>query len=194
VDLIRHGQPVGGQRYRGQIDDPLSDLGWQQMWSAVGDDPPWSGIVSSPLARCLAFARALGERAGIPVTEEPRFKEVRFGSWEGRNRRELEAEAGEAVARFYHDPVHARPAGAEPLADFLERVHGAWDALLARHAGEHVLVVTHAGVVRAVLTRVLAIPPASLYRVHVPNAGITRIALPPDRPPTLLFHGGRLPP
>ena len=31
IDLIRHGEPVGGRRYRGQIDDPLSEKGWKQM-------------------------------------------------------------------------------------------------------------------------------------------------------------------
>ena len=35
IDMIRHGEPVGGRRYRGQIDDPLSEKGWRQMWAAV---------------------------------------------------------------------------------------------------------------------------------------------------------------
>ena len=29
IDLIRHGQPLGGDRFRGQLDDPLSEAGWQ---------------------------------------------------------------------------------------------------------------------------------------------------------------------
>ncbi|MHB1590203.1 MAG: histidine phosphatase family protein [Sulfuricella sp.] len=37
IDLIRHGEPVGGRRYRGRTDDPLSEKGWNQMWTAVGD-------------------------------------------------------------------------------------------------------------------------------------------------------------
>ena len=37
IDLIRHGEPVGGRKYRGQTDDPLSEKGWEQMWKAVGD-------------------------------------------------------------------------------------------------------------------------------------------------------------
>ncbi|MEK6748901.1 MAG: histidine phosphatase family protein, partial [Pseudomonadota bacterium] len=36
VDMIRHGEPVGGKRYRGHRDDPLSDIGWRQMREAVG--------------------------------------------------------------------------------------------------------------------------------------------------------------
>ena len=32
IDLIRHGEPVGGRRYRGgRMDDPLSEKGWAQM-------------------------------------------------------------------------------------------------------------------------------------------------------------------
>ena len=35
IDLLRHGEPLGGGRYRGQMDDALSEKGWQQMWQAV---------------------------------------------------------------------------------------------------------------------------------------------------------------
>ena len=193
VDLIRHGEPVGGQRYRGQIDDPLSDLGWRQMWAAVGESHPWSHIVTSPLSRCRAFATALSERHGIPLSEEPRFREVRFGTWEGRNRRDLEAHAAAEVERFYRDPLGNRPEGAEPLDAFVDRVQAGWDEWLEGHGAAHTLLVGHAGVIRAVLHRVLGFPLDHLYRVNVPNAGITRISLRPDRPATLLFHGGRMP-
>lgn len=36
LDLIRHGEPVGGRRFRGDaVDDPLSDTGWQQLESRL---------------------------------------------------------------------------------------------------------------------------------------------------------------
>ena len=59
IDLIRHGEPVGGSKYRGQTDDPLSEKGWEQMRAAVGDHRPWEAILTSPLARCRAFAEKL---------------------------------------------------------------------------------------------------------------------------------------
>lgn len=49
VDLLRHGEPAGGKKFRGAVDDPLSPLGWQQMRAAVGDFRGWQTIVSSPL-------------------------------------------------------------------------------------------------------------------------------------------------
>ncbi|HIP53628.1 MAG TPA: histidine phosphatase family protein [Chromatiales bacterium] len=191
-DLIRHGEPEGGRRYRGDgIDDPLSEKGWRQMWEAVGDEAPWGLIISSPLRRCREFAEALGERADIPITIEPRLREVGFGEWEGRPPAELQHENPGILDRFYSDPIGNRPPGAEPLDAFRTRVGAAFDDLVATHPGEHLLAVVHAGVIRAVIAHVLETPPAAMYRMAVDNAGLTRIRTHEARPPTLLFHGRR---
>ena len=80
IDLLRHGTPVGGRRYRGQIDDPLSEEGWAEMWAAVNGARPWRQIVCSPLSRCRQFAEALGDRLALPVAEDPRLREVGFAA------------------------------------------------------------------------------------------------------------------
>ena len=80
INLLRHGEPLGGSRYRGQVDDALSETGWQQMWQAVDGCKDWQQIITSPLQRCQAFAELLGERRGIPVHCEPRFS-VRSEPW-----------------------------------------------------------------------------------------------------------------
>jgi len=193
VDLIRHGEPVGGRRYRGQIDDPLSDKGWQQMWSAVTGQQPWDVIVSSTLSRCRDFALALGQRHDLEVIEERRFVEIGFGEWEGHTAAEICLHDPDRLLRFYCDPVAARPAGAEALKEFSTRVGFAWEALLQQHVGRHVLVVTHAGVIRALTVHVLGMPISHMFRLQVGNAGISRIEISADRPPVLHFHNGRLP-
>ena len=189
VDLLRHGEPVGGSRYRGQIDDPLSERGWRQMWQAVDGVCCWQRIVTSPLLRCREFAMQLGERLGVPVHAEARFREIGFGDWEGRSRAELEQLQPGQVRRFYQDPVTHRPTGAEPLDAFMTRVAEAFTELLDRHAGESVLVVAHAGVIRAILARALDIPPVSMYRIHVPNAGISKLRTDRVRGFNLVSHG-----
>jgi alpha-ribazole phosphatase/probable phosphoglycerate mutase len=175
IELLRHGEPVGGSRFRGQVDDPLSERGWQQMRAAVAGREPWQHIVTSPLVRCRAFAAELAEQQGIPLHVEERFAEVGFGVWEGKSRAELEQLVPGQVTRFYRDPVAHRPAGAEPLDDFCARVNAGFADLLARHAGQAVLVVAHAGVIRAVIAGVLQMEPAAMYRINVANAGITRL-------------------
>jgi len=189
IDLLRHGEPVGGGRYRGQVDDALSEKGWEQMWAAVGDTADWQQIVTSPLLRCCEFADSLGERHRLPVHREPRFREVGFGEWEGKTRAELEQITPGQVARFYQDPVNNRPAGAEPLEAFGARVQSGFVELVERFAGQSVLVVAHAGVIRAIMAHALDIPLASMYRIHVANAGISRIRTDRDRRFNLIFHG-----
>ncbi len=195
VDLIRHGEPVGGRKYRGQLDDPLSEKGWQQMRSAVGEHCPWQHIVSSPLKRCQAFARELSDTRDLPLSFDERFMEVRFGVWEGKTAEQLRAEDPQVIERFKRDPMNQRPQGAEPLNDFFARVRAAWLDLIAAHAGKHVLLVCHAGVIRMVLANALNLPLVNTYRIDVPSAGMTRIkvhGVGEDAQHQLIFHHGTL--
>ncbi len=191
IDLIRHGEPVGGRRYRGWVDDPLSERGWARMWSAVKVRAPWEHIVSSPLTRCSAFAQALSEKLGIPFREDGRLKEVGFGDWEGRSGSELKRNDPQILARFYRDPVRYRPEGAEPLDVFHSRVREVFEEIRADQQGCHVLVVTHAGVIRAVIAHVVQAPLSGMYRISVPTASLARVLSNAERPPTLMFHGRR---
>lgn len=176
VDLIRHGEPQGGHRYRGnRIDDPLSVKGWSQMWAAVGDYAAWDKIISSPLQRCHAFAKALSAQTHKPVLIESQFKEIGFGSWEGKTRAEIKQENLQEYDAFYRDPVNNRPEGAEVLGEFIFRVSSAYDAIVESHANQNILIVAHAGVIRAVLGHVLRASPNGIYNIKIDNAGVCRI-------------------
>jgi alpha-ribazole phosphatase len=94
------------------------------------------------------------------------------------------------VTRFYQDPVTNRPPGAESLDDFVARVTAGFNSLLTDYSGQTVLVVAHAGVIRAIISHVLAMPPAAMYRINVANAGMTRLVTDRERTFNLISHGG----
>jgi len=195
VDLIRHGEPVGGRKYRGQSDDPLSDKGWRQMREALAGHRPWQAVITSPLSRCRAFAEELATDLQLPLHVDDRWQEIGFGDWEGRTADELRAADPEILHRFWQDPEAHRPPGAEPVQVFYQRVRAAWDDLLATHRGSHSLVVCHAGVIRMSLLHLLGYPLQHVFRVQVSNAGITRFELEQLQGqwfPRLIFHGGQL--
>ncbi|MBY0475964.1 MAG: histidine phosphatase family protein, partial [Nitrosomonas sp.] len=170
IDLIRHGEPIGGRRYRGHgVDDPLSEEGWLQMWRAVGKYNQWQQIITSPLQRCQAFAYALGERYDINVSVEPRFKEVGFGEWEGLSHDEVKIGRASEYQAFLKNPVDARPQGAEPLDDFIQRVYSAYEVAIERYFGCHILIVAHAGVMRALIAKTIQAPMTGLYRIKISN-------------------------
>lgn len=176
IDLLRHGEPVGGSAFRGNtIDDPLSEKGWQQMWDAIGDASPWDQIISSPLERCLAFAETLMDTYNIPCETIDDFKEVGFGSWAGRTADEIKVKNLSEYENFYLDPVNARPQGAEPLDGFIQRVTDSYNHCIEKYQGQHILIVAHAGVNRAIIANALHAAPVGLYRIKVNNAGISRI-------------------
>ena len=79
LDFLRHGEPVGGRKYRGQTDDPLSDKGWQQMRAATAGEQAWTAVVTSPLSRCRDFAEALARERALALGVDERLKEVGFG-------------------------------------------------------------------------------------------------------------------
>lgn len=175
IDIIRHGEPVGGSKYRGQIDDPLSELGWRQMRTAVAGRDDWQQIVTSDLRRCADFASELGAKLSIGVELDSGFREVGFGRWEGKSATELLADDPEGIAAFWRDPINNTPPGAEPLCDFHQRVVTAWQNVLQRHAGKKLLLVGHAGMMRILLLNALGLPLESFYSFDPRNAGIVRI-------------------
>ena len=190
IDFIRHGEPQGGSRYRGHsIDDPLSEKGWAQMRAAVEGNCPWTHVISSPLIRCCAFAQALAAEQGLPCSIDPAFKEIGFGEWEGKNKQELRAERGEEFANFYLDPVRYTPTGAEPVTRFLARISAGMAMLQQNFPDDHLLVVAHAGVIRAAIVTAIGADAASMYRIQVRNAGITRIEY-SNTQSFLVFHDG----
>jgi alpha-ribazole phosphatase len=81
----------------------------------------------------------------------------------------------DAYQAFYNDPVKNRPEGAEPLEDFFNRVNDAYLTVVAQYPGEHILLVTHAGVIRAIVANTLKAPINSMYQLRIDYAGLSRI-------------------
>lgn len=189
IDIIRHGEPEGGRRYRGHsVDDPLSKLGWQQMWDAVPEKPDWEHIITSPLSRCHRFAEALAETLSIDITVEDNLKEIGFGSWEGRSPEDIKANEGDALKRFLKDPVNQRPEGAEPLDSFAERVWSVYQQTLKTHHGQHVLMVAHAGVIRAITSKILGMPLDDVYsKLKIEYAAIATTRIPDQGEPVMVL-------
>ncbi|VAW51017.1 Alpha-ribazole-5'-phosphate phosphatase [hydrothermal vent metagenome] len=190
IDVIRHGEPVGGRRYRGySIDDPLTEKGWSQMRSAVPESPKWQHIISSPLKRCLTFSEELANDLQIPFTVEDNVKEIGFGEWEGKTPEDILAQDSEALSHFYADPVHNRPSGAEPLDTFSERVWNAYLDILNTHKDKHILIVAHAGVARAITANILKMSLDDVYsRLKIEYGAIIHSAVEDNLPPKLLIQ------
>ncbi len=177
IDLLRHGEVEGGACFRGNTDHPLTAAGWTQMWTAVDRDLHWNRILSSPLARCADFARALARERSLPLEINDDLREFHFGAWEGRNVAELWAEQPEALSRFWQDPLNDPPPGAEPLAQLQSRVLAVVQTVLSRHPHEHILLITHGGPIRILMCHALRKPLDRMLEIDVPHAALDRLCI-----------------
>lgn len=172
LDMLRHGETQGGTGFRGRLDDELSERGWRQLREATAGVGGWQRVVSSPLRRCADFARQLAGERGLPFELEPDLRELDFGAWEGLTAADLMNGQSEQLARFWNDPYAFTPPQGEPVADFEARVVAAVERLTDRCAGEQVLLVTHAGVMRLLLAEARGLPRAQLLKVEVGHAAL----------------------
>lgn len=120
--------------------------------------PAWP-IASSPSPRCLRLAEALRRRRDGPALHvDERLREMHFGDWEGLEWSALPRDALDAWAA---DPAGFAPPAGESFNALAARATAALDAL----PGPHV-VITHAGVLRAVLRRA-GMPAAGAASAHI---------------------------
>lgn len=194
VDLLRHGQLPGGDRFRGSVDDPLTGLGWRNLWRAV-DGGEWDAIVTSPMQRCRIFSASLAVRHGLPWQIVEDLREISFGAWEGLTAEEVRRTAPEELGRFWDNPLSFTPPEGEPLPMFSARVLAAWRDILEQAAGERLLVVAHGGTLRMILAEVLGFPlQVCLKSMEWPYGGMSRLRMAKNASGiwqgSLVFHDG----
>ena len=172
IDLLRHGEVLGGSCYRGITDDPLTDKGWQQMQDKLDCDKHWDVIISSPLSRCHNFAKRLSSELQLALVTTPAFQEVDFGDWEGKTAEQIDAQL---LSQFYADPVNFSPPNGEPFNDFQQRILVAWQALLEAQQGKRILLITHAGVIRIILAHSLGLDVQHSFRLKIGHACLSSL-------------------
>lgn len=160
VLLVRHGRTRWNKEGRGQgrADIPLDKAGRAQAAAAgpaiarLGPSLVWS----SDSVRAHDTALAIG----LPVTTDPRLREIDLGRYEGRLMAEWQADEPDEYARNLagHD---VRRGGGELNREVGERALPAVsEALAATPDGGLLVVVSHGGTIRALLRLLLDLPPA----------------------------------
>lgn len=183
--LLRHGQTELSieRRYSGRGNPQLTDLGRRQAEAAAlrlaGGTFAIDAIVASRLARTRATAEAVAGKIGLPVSIDDGFIETDFGKWEGLTFREAREQYPDLHDRWVSDTSVPPPAG-ESFDSAGERVAAALAALVERHAGKTVLVVSHVTPIKLILRQALAVGPSLLFRLHLDLASLSIADFYPD--------------
>ena len=153
ITAVRHGETAWNAitRLQGQLDIDLNALGrWQaERAGAALADSALQVIYSSDLCRAHHTAQAIARHSGIAAPDiriHHGLRERCFGRFEGLTYAQVgELHPEEALRWKQRDPDWAPPGG-ESQTQVFARVNAALDQIAAQHAGEHIAIVTHGGV------------------------------------------------
>ncbi len=179
ITAIRHGETAWNvdTRIQGQLDIGLNAKGrWQAERAGqalAGDDI--DVVYSSDLWRAYDTALSVAKPHGLQVQADIGLRERGFGSFEGKTFAEIEAAFPEQSLLWRKRVPDFAPPGGESLLHLRERVVQCVQGLAQAHVGQHIVIVSHGGVMD-VLYRVatgLDIQAARSWDLH--NAAINRL-------------------
>lgn len=101
----------------------------------------------------------------------------RFGAWDGLTWADIRADDPKRCENYWTDNALPRPPGdAESMRDVAERVDAWLTSALHRPGWRHIVVVTHAELIRAALCNVVEIPMKNALRVAVDPLSVTHLS------------------
>jgi len=148
--------------------------------SAKLDGIQFDAVYASPLQRCTKLAQALNLGQ---VQEDARLKELHFGDWEMQPWDSIPRDIFDVWA---HDYAHLSPPNGESFTQLYHRTKTFTEEVSSHLHGKNVAVVTHGGVIRAMLADALNIPLKGLFRLVIDYASVTQITL-SDSVPRIQF-------
>ncbi len=181
LDVIRHGEPEGGEVFRGRTDHRLTDNGRRQFQQRLERNPGnWQRVVSSPLSRCSESAELVAGQSDLPLHIDERWAEIDYGAWENVPIKEIMSAEQTHVRQLWEDPMNFCAPGGEPVGKLQSRVLEGWQHILEQHAGQQTLIVTHGGVMRVLAQHLLSLAPEAMNRLGIPYAGMLRLRVDTD--------------
>lgn len=156
VYLLRHGRTVGPAALNGSTDIAVSLQVQHSIAEAIEQrDLGFTRIITSPLKRCSQLAALLVERnPSLDLIEEPDFRELHFGRFDGLTFDDLKDEQ-ELLQAFWKAPAINTLPDAEPLEEAYHRVTKAWQQQL-NTLQQDTLIISHGGTIRLILAHALA--------------------------------------
>ena len=179
--LVRHATTAStGKRLGGRTQAPLDEAGRAQAQGAAQRlaNVSLKAVYASPLPRTFQTAEIVAAPHRLEVRRDEGLLEVEYGDWTDRPLKPL--------TRTKKWPViQARPSlvtfpGGESIRRAQMRAVDAVEAIVAKHRTGAVAVVSHADVIKAVVSFYVGQPLDLFQRLHVSPASVTVLQLSPD--------------
>jgi len=159
--IIRHGETDWNRlrRIQGHLDSQLNERGIAQAQALAEHLPDltYQALYSSDLRRAVHTAEFLAQRTGLDIQTKTCLRERDLGVLQGIIKEEANAQQLEILEKYITDVNYVIPQG-ESSRQFMQRCVDCMTELAKQHSNEHILVVTHGGVLGNMLKHTVGIP------------------------------------
>jgi broad specificity phosphatase PhoE len=155
--LVRHAESEwnAAGRWQGHGDPPLSERGVEQAHQCAERFAAASvrvdRLVCSDLVRTRQTAAAIAARLGLTSEPTDLLRELAIGRWTGMTREEIARTEPQLLEEFDSGDPNIRPGGGETRNEIRLRVRGVVETLAQGQPGQHLVLVVHAGVIKALV-------------------------------------------
>ena len=179
--LVRHGTTTMNieNRYRGRRDIPLDAQGYQDAVDAARflGDRGIAAVYTGPLRRTIATAQIIADAAGVPdIRMLHGLINLDYGAWEGMTSEEAAMFDPAAFNLYRTSPLECVCPHGERLNQAQERMLEALRLIGGRHSGESVVAISHAVMIRLVMSSILDLP-GEHWRVPLGRGSITEVVV-----------------
>lgn len=174
IYLIRHTAVHNPEKLcYGQSEIELAES-WEtdfnHLTNKLGLNTAWDIMFSSPYKRCSTLAAHL---SGNQFIVDQRICEMNFGAWESCAWSAIEV--GELHA-WMNDFVKVKAPNGESFEEMHERCRLFWEEILSKPY-KKVIIITHAGIIRSILARILHIPLEQIFSLQIDYSSVNKITL-----------------
>lgn len=150
----------------------------------------FDAVYASPLRRCHQLAQALCAEDGLKVAADEirldeRLKELNFGDWEMRP---WDAIPREPFDRWASDYANLAPPNGETFTELHARAKRFVEDVSDHYQGKNLLVVTHGGLIRALIAETLNLPLKRLFRIAIDHGSVTELEFKGEVPKVLRIN------
>lgn len=175
--LIRHGETDWNaeSRLQGQIDIPLNSQGEAQaaLLAQELQHNHLGAIYSSPLQRALKTAETINLYHRHEIQVDPLLQEAAYGSLEGKTKDEYRDRLEKIGYLSPEERFSFKLCpDAESYEEVYQRAFVGIKRVIQNHPNQTVVIVTHGGLMRAVVAKVANI---DVGQVYIQNIGVMRL-------------------
>ncbi|HBE76852.1 MAG TPA: alpha-ribazole phosphatase [Firmicutes bacterium] len=176
--LVRHGETDGNRKgtFVGWTDLELNATGTAQAYiikdKLVHQTP--DVVFASPLKRAYQTAEIINTAYGLDIQISDSLKERDFGLWDNLTLADIKANHPAEAGRWLTNPAHPIP-GAENDKQFHQRIISFIDGLISSYPNSRILLVTHGGCIRTMITHLLRFKTEECWRFKVDTGSIAHV-------------------